>query len=65
VISTSVCRLQGIQDWERNQMPGVLAVHTTFVSGKVAKKHYMRERGLWKVSPPPWPERFLQPFLPG
>ena len=54
-------RLQGILEWERNQKPGVLAVHTTFVSGRGAKKHYMRERDLWKARIPPIPPTPLPP----
>ncbi len=43
---------QGVQDWPENKDPGVFAVHTTFVSGMLEKSFFMRERGLWKASPP-------------
>lgn len=40
---------QGVKDWARNQRPGVIAAHTTFASGRLEKRHFMREKGLWKA----------------
>lgn len=40
---------QGLPEWEEANRVTMYAVHTTFVSAKLAKRHYMRERKLWQV----------------